>query len=481
MHQLRQPVGCSSYLGAAGTRRSRRDARSTGTRRGILMPAWLLCLSLGLLLFAWLMDRAWLQIARWELQTAGEATALAAAHALAHDGWLTSHPDTEALEQQAMLLAMQMAGRHQAAQRPVSFDIHRDLVFNPPLTLLTNPLQKPWSQGVHVSIQLAHTQERGQPIPLWLSQLTGAAWGDVVIETQATLDPHVVGVRPSPGTQIPLLPLAILRQSLDPRRLDTWHQAIILEKGLDRWSWDVKQRQVLAQPDGIRELVLKTEPAPRGGTSPIKAVSLSSASSGATLPAEGEAVASHSPAQNVRVLQMNTLIDSPERERWFRWGCTAEDLGPWGGAFRWWRIETQAEPPLIEEIYYPFDTHERLTSQEVAALQSLVGQVRLWWCYDEDPQQLGQVARTPLSREASDARQVRCHGMVSARIMSVTTQADGTTLIVVQPALYASRCFLTDQHVPAQGLLYRLSLTRRDVSEPLSESELQGVPPGFAQ
>lgn len=395
----------------------RPPVRSRLGRRGVTTLLVVAALVAALLAGALILDYLWLSSAAVELTTAAEASALAAAQALASEDRLRPQADPQELVQRALSAAVLVAAQNRVAGEPVALDPASDIRLGRYVTTSEQSQQflETDHAPTHVQVLAQRTRERGHPLGLFLSRWTGVPSGDVAVQVEAGCDHRVVGLRPFAGAPVPALPLAIWREDPTGQRQDTWRAAIEERRGRDEFAFDPDTRQVLQQPDGLTELTLRSRP--RSGTN--------------------ERV-------NLLVVDVGSEFDDERLTRQFATGWLPDDLAPWGGTLRLGPATAENSTP---EYTLPASPDLRSTDREL--LERQLGVPRIAWLYST--WQPGR--RSALGR-------ANCVSWVALRVMAVRDLPDGSAELVVQPAVLTTRTALTDPAAPEHAYLCRLTLTR---------------------
>ena len=271
-------------------------------------PLVAVALLLAMLGLALILDRLWLEAARLELTTAAEAAALAAARELASDARLQPHVDPRSLEDLAVQAAMMTAVQNRAAGQPVMVE-ESDIAFFPRPSDHSNLEYIDASESSEVPnrvVVTAHrTRFRGNPVALFVSELTRQPSGDAIGTASARLDSRVAGVRPFSGATVPAIPLAIWQRDPSGERTDTWYAAIEERRGRDDFGFDPETNEIVQEPDGIPELTLRSQ-ALRGTID----------------------------VANLQLIDVGNQFQDDVLERQWSTGWTTVDLATWGGELR---------------------------------------------------------------------------------------------------------------------------------------------------
>lgn len=389
-------------------------------RRGSIMPAMVIAILVTGSCLALVLDTLWLRMARAELQNTADAAALAAARELACDELLTNSPNTTALADRVRQSAANVAGHNTAAGR---------IVYVNPLEgtdVAIGHVVLPENSGSPVFLEtdlaprsvvvLAHCDRRsGNPVGLFFSNLTGQSTADLQARAEASVNNRLLGVRPLDKATVPALPLGILELHTDPRRTDTWMVQIEGRLGPDSYRFNSNTNEVEAGSDGLPEIELHS-----------------------TLRGNEE---EEEKRGNVQLIDLGTELKAAEVVRQIETGWRWQDLQRFGSEFR-----TDQGPVNLNSL-------ERIEGAPVAALEKLVGQVRIVTLYHATGPGL-QGGRTNASVQR----------LVAVRIMSVREQ-DSSLKMVVQPAVIATRTALVLESLAGDSsplenpYIYRLSLT----------------------
>jgi hypothetical protein len=385
----------------------------SSSRRGFTTPLVAGTLLVAMMGLALVLDRLWLESARVELTTTAEAAALAAAGQLATDERLTGwRPSREALEPAAQA-AVDIALQNRVAGQPVVLDPETDIRFGNRVRneeTGETPFLESTNSPTQVLITAHRTRFRGNPVALFLEDLTRQPTGDVIVEAGAGLNNHIVGVRPFAGAPVPALPLAIWQRDPTSKRTDTWDYCIEQRRGRDEFAWDERSHTVVRGADDIPELTLKTI---RRGIRSLDG--------------------------NAFVLDIGTGFLSDPLARQFEHGWNETDLEDFGGELRL-PLTTRGLPQLSGDDRNGLD--EQTGVPRIVALYS--------------------TARYTGRGPDCD---VRCERLVAIRILQVTDQPDGSCHIVVQPTVLTTRTALTEadddqSEVAENPYIYRLQLTQ---------------------
>ena len=283
-----------------------RHRRSATHRAGLTTPVVALALLLAMAGLALILDRIWLETAQLELNTAAEATALAAARQLAQDDRLIPNtPEQQRLDAAQTAAELTAAMNLVAGQTPSFNPARNDILFgsysqpqgDSPILLQTDV-----TDPQTVRITLHRSRSRSNPVALFIGQLTGVPFGDVNRQADATVNNHVEGLRPVVGATVPALPLAIWKVDPTGSRSDTWDLQIEQRQGSDNFCLDADTQLPIDGSDGIPEITLRSL-------------------------ASGQPPASC----NLQVVDLGSGFDDSILEGQFRSGWSDDDLASVGG------------------------------------------------------------------------------------------------------------------------------------------------------
>ncbi len=395
--------------------RRRHSLHPNDRRRGLTTPMVAVALLVAMLGIALIIDRLWLSSAKLELTAAAEAAAFAAGRELASDARLISPQAAAALLDQARYAAEDIAAQNLVAGGPIHLDVHGgDLRF-----VKQQPSHDPGQateivetdrDPTEVWIHAQRTRYRGNPVALFMRELTRRPFGDVVADVSVRLNNHIVGIRPFADVAAPVLPLAIWQ--LDPagKRKDTWQTAIEDRQGTDQYGYDNQRHVVIMQPDGIPELALIT--AKRGG------------------PATDA---------NLQLLDLGTNLDPALVEQQMLLGLTREQLETHGGELR------------LSGGSTAFPSVPQLDGRERTALEEHLGAQRVVLLYSQ---------ATPVGKNGY--QQAACVEFVAIRLLTVNDLPDGRCQLIVQPTVMTSRMAIAETNPSSldegNRYLYRLEL-----------------------
>jgi hypothetical protein len=365
---------------------------------------------------ALVLDKLWLDAARAELQTAGEAAALAAATRLADDERLMDSVDPSRLSQGALLAAQKAAESNTVAGSPLQLtgpieDYVRcgELMVDPATGAQT--FRQTDVLPTSVQVQVFKLRTLGNPVARLFGGWVGESGGDAIALAEASLDDHVVGLRPFEGGNVPALPMALLANDPSGERDDTWAVQIEQRQGADSYSFNAGTRAVELGPDGLPEMVLHVR---QPGESADKA--------------------------NVQLIDLGTRFVDDDILRQVRDGWRIGDLADFGG-----------ELPTTN-VGVILDSSVVVPDASIVALAGLIGQKRIIGLYENS--------------NVTDAGRGRLNlvSIVAVRVLSV--DATGSQ-IIVQPTVLATRTAVIDgpfgaasPTAPVNPYIFKIALTR---------------------
>jgi hypothetical protein len=408
-------------------------------RHGVMTPLVACALLVVMGAVALVLDRLWLDAARVELTTAAESAALAAAGVLVTDDLLRPEAGDAARIEHARNVAVAVAAQNRVAGKPVELNAgaNGDVRFGRwvrragkgTLGAMPTALRgharflETETDPTSVQVRALRTRRRNNPIALFFAGLTGQPAGDLAVGVEASLDNHVIGVRPLPGVPVPALPLAILQSDPAGRRSDTWRKQIEERGGQDRFGYDPQTGDVLAEPDGIPEIVLVLQ------SSDLK----------------------FEKTGNAHLLHIGDEREQDRLLEQIRRGWTADDLHDFGGEL------LLNGPPVELQSSVEFNSGVRWSLAEIA------GQCRICLLSIESPGATSATSRPPSGGETQHA--VKCVGLVAGRVMQVDATDSNGCRIVFQPGTRTTRTAVLANETRsgkrlANPYIYKLQLTR---------------------
>lgn len=384
-------------------------------RRGMTTPMVAVALLVAMMGIALIVDRLWLATAQWELTAAAEAAALAAAREMVVDARLLGPSSAPVLMERAKQAATEIAAQNLVAGQPA----HIDAAAGDVRFVKTEPSKIPgqsteWVETerdpTQVLIHAQRTRFRGNPVALFMRQLTRQPFGDVVANVAVRMNNDIVAIRPFDDVPAPLLPLAIWKDDPAKKRKDTWQAAIEENGGKDQYGYDDTRHLVTTGADGIPELTLTTAKL-KGPVSEA----------------------------NMQLLDLGTDLDAALVEQQILIGLSHADLENRNGELR---LDGGASISSIPQ----------LQSRERTALDEHLGSQRIAMLYAQ---------ATPVGKDGY--QQTECVDFVAIRILAVNDQADGRCQIIIQPTVMTTRMAVaentTADHRDGNQYLFRLELT----------------------
>ena len=368
---------------------------------------------------ALVVDRLWLDTAQAELSTAAEAAALAAAGRLADDAMLQGNSVSATTLVESRQAAQLAASANLVAGRPVVLDLapQTDVRFGQ-VIVHAETGRKRFIQSTHepktVVVTAHKNRQRNNPVALLMQQLVRRSAADVIARAEASLDNHIVGLRPVAGVPVPALPIAISRQTTTDGA-PGWQQQIEDGQGADRYSFHAASGQVVRGGDGIPEMVLSSR-----------------------------STASTDPPPNFVLLGFHRQFRFPAVNRQIREGLSAQDLSHDSGQLS------------LAHLHIDIPGCGTLNPSLTAAFESVIGQGRICLLYDRFSPQ-GQPDQGPL----------QITQLVAVRVMSATARTGHAIELVVQPTVLTTRTAVlldeepghTGHPVPQNRYIYKLRLT----------------------
>lgn len=358
-----------------------------------------------------ILNRYWLSTAQIELQGVVNATALATARELVSDDLLRSRDATPQKFAILRTSASQLATSEiVAGQRPFVSDFpNLDIQFGREVVhSLTGRTQFLRTNDSPTSVVVTGHCDRasGNPIPLFFSNLTGHATGDVRCEAVAAVSNDVAGLRPFKDANLPAWPITILESSSNPT-LPTWEREIVQRVGGDRFSWNPETRRVVTQPDGIDEITVTCN--------------------------------AKSHPSNVCLIDLSGHSSTQDIVKQLRAGWSRNDLERFGEELNFDRLPISA--PCVAE----------LSRAVYGEMLEQIGQARIIFLY--------RPIHAPRSARSQHVQLTRCVGV---RLMKIERLHDRMEA-VFQPAVIATRMAVVDSNrsnTETNPYIYRIELTR---------------------
>ena len=369
--------------------RSRITAASRG-RRGAIVPIVAVSLLVIMLAIGLVLDRSFLDIAQIELQRAAEAGALGGAHALATDDLLRTDVDPKQLAGKVRNAVKQIVAENRVGGEPVKIVTKQDVDLGRmtvndddgmPVFLSTD------KQPTTVRVTLNLTENRDNPVGMFMRELTSQPAADLAQQVAATADNRLQGLRPFAGANVPGIPLAILADDPTQKRADTWYHQIVRRMGTDKFGYDEKLHRITEKPDGIPEIILT-----------------------------GEDPQDKNVLPNVAMIDLGTGFRATGLVGQIQHGFNEASLKGIGGELR-----LPSQPVTLSATF-------RLTLSPLRALNALQGECRICLLYQESTKEGYSTPGT-----------VTCVGLVAGRVMQVIPSQNKASRIVFQPGVIVTR------------------------------------------
>ncbi|MCH9653164.1 MAG: hypothetical protein K0U86_05370 [Planctomycetes bacterium] len=361
-------------------------------RRGVITPLAAMVLLVVLAGIALVVNRLWLDAASLEVTTCIETAVLAAGQELAADDLLKEKPNYQTLMERAEKAANRAIILNTVAGHRIGIPLIKDenLFFGKSIPVADTGIKR-FLQTDHqpMSIQLkTHQISRlNNPVADFVSEFTSTNSGTTGAQIEATIDNHIIGVRPFANVSVPAFPLAILKNDPSGKHTETWELQIDQKKGKDEYRYNADTKTVTRGSDGIPEILLTGKPR-RGNISDA----------------------------NLQVLDFGSLHNSESVERQILSGLTKQDLKHYHGelSFNAGPIQVNCSPALEDN--------------EQDAFQKMTGQCRICFLYDKVE-----------SSSRSHTGLADCTNMVAGRIMSIKRLENQTCEIILQPGVMTTR------------------------------------------
>ncbi|WP_298864559.1 hypothetical protein [uncultured Gimesia sp.] len=372
--------------------RSHITVSQTVGRRGVITPLAAMVLLVVLAGISLVVNRLWLDAASLEVTTCIETAVLAAGQELAADDLLKEKPNYQTLMERAEKAANRAIILNTVAGHRIGIPLVKDenLFFGKSIPVADTGINK-FLQTDHqpMSIQLkTHQMSRlNNPVADFVSEFTSTNPGTTGAQIEATIDNHIIGVRPFANVSVPAFPLAILKNDPSGKHTETWELQIDQKKGKDEYRYNPDTKTVTRGSDGIPEILLTGKPR-RGNISDA----------------------------NLQLLDFGSLHNSESVERQILSGLTKQDLKHYHGEliFNTGPIQVNCSPELEDN--------------ELDAFQKMTGQCRICFLYDKVE-----------SSSRSHTGLADCTNMVAGRIMSIKRLENQTSEIILQPGVMTTR------------------------------------------
>lgn len=361
-------------------------------RRGTMALAAMMSLLVIIGGVAVALDRLWLDNAQTELEAAVEAAALRGGRFLASDDLLRLESDVEARLELARQEAGEIAGENLIAGQPVELNtspegdirfgrlVHRERTG---ADIFLETTDRPTS----VVVRGKHSQSRNNPVAMFLNSVSGSEGADVSALSEASIDNHVLSLRPLAGVPVPVLPIAILRDGGKDRSSESWNSQIEDRQGSDHYGYDERTGEITRGPDGIPEIRVRS--AVRRGNPEEANVHLFVVSGSATA---------------------NQLVSQVLH------GWNEQDMPEYLPELR------------LDQEPYEFKTVNGINGPIPGAFQQLLGECRILFLYDEFQ---------PTGR--SGAGRIQVTQAVAGRVLSIEEVGNDSSELIIQPGVITTR------------------------------------------
>ncbi|MCA9004780.1 MAG: hypothetical protein KDA70_05855 [Planctomycetaceae bacterium] len=361
-------------------------------RRGVITPLAAIVLLAVMTGIALIVNRLWLDAASLEVTTCVETAALAAGHHLVSDELLKEKPDYNLLMERAETSANQALKLNTVAGQQIGINLTKgdNLLFGKLVPVEESGLRK-FLQTDHepqsIQIKTLKSSRLANPVADFMSDLTHTDLGRAGAQIEATLDNHVVGVRPFENVPVPAYPLAILKNDPTGKQTETWELQINQKRGKDEYRFNPETKTVSRGSDGIPEIILTGKPR------------------------RGEITDA-----NMQLLDFGSDLKSEPIVRQILSGITRNDLKHFHGEL------LLNGTPLHVHCSPDFENAEQ------DAFKSMLGQCRICFLYDQ----------VTASSQKYDGT-ADCTNLVAGRIMSVKKVENQTIEIILQPGVLTTR------------------------------------------
>lgn len=361
-------------------------------RRGLITPLAAMVLLAVMAGIALIVNRLWLDAATLEVTTCVETAVLAAGQELASDELLKEQPDYDQLMTRAETAANRALVLNTVAGHRIGIQLTKgdNLLFGKIIPVAETG-ERRFLQTDHeplsVQIKTDHTNRLNNPVAELLSEVTRTNLGTPGTQIEASLDNHVVGIRPFENVAVPAFPLAILKNDPTGKHTQTWELQIVQKKGNDEYQFDPLTGKVTHGSDGIPEIKLTGKPR-RGEISDA----------------------------NMQILDFESQFNSEAVVRQILSGLSRQDLKQYHGEL------------LFEEQPVQLKCSPNIENDEQDAFKDMLGQCRICFLYDK-------VNATPKSYNGT----ADCPNIVAGRIMAVQRLENQACEIILQPGVITSR------------------------------------------
>ncbi len=185
-------------------------------RRGVITPLAAGVMLVALFGISLIVNRLWLDAASLEVTTCIETAVLAAGQELASDELLKEKPDYQLLMDRAVKQANSALILNTVAGQRMGVELIKgdNLFFGrsiPAADTGLNRFIQTENSPMSIQIKTHHANRIHNPVAEFMSELTDTKPGSTRAQIEASIDNHVIGIRPFENVSIPAFPLAILK------------------------------------------------------------------------------------------------------------------------------------------------------------------------------------------------------------------------------------------------------------------------------
>ncbi|WP_299461119.1 hypothetical protein [uncultured Gimesia sp.] len=364
-------------------------------RRGVITPLAAIVLLVVMTGIALIVNRLWLDAASLEVTTCVETAVLAAGHELTSDELLKEKPDYNLMMDRAEKAANNAITLNTVAGQHIGVPLTKgdNLLFGKSIPVADSGLKQFIQtdyEPTSIQIKTLRSSRISNPVADFVSDIIQTNPGTTGAQIEATIDNHIIGIRPFENVSVPAYPLAILKNDPTGKHTETWELQIDQKKGKDEYQFDPKTRTVTRGSDGIPEIKLTGKPR-RGDISDA----------------------------NMQILNFGSKHNSEVIVRQILSGLSRRDLKHYHGELLFDNGPIQIHcNPVIEDA-------------EQDAFQQMIGQCRICFLYDKVE-----------SASQSYNGTADCTNMVAGRIMSVKRLENQACEIILQPGVITSRAVI---------------------------------------
>ena len=230
----------------------RRSLALTPVRTGSVATSALLILPILILVLVGVVSLVMMRGSKTELQTSGDAAALAAGRTLADDAFLTGHPEAiRAVLERARTAAVEYASANPVHGETIELD--RNLKHEPDGDIVFGQLDQPINGNFH-RLDPDNPSDLRRVNAVRISARRGGNGDPLSVRATAFLDFAVVGLKPQFDKPLPVVPVALYscRSADGPSPERAWEQ----QPRTDVYRFDSDTKRWLPGEDGIPELTV---------------------------------------------------------------------------------------------------------------------------------------------------------------------------------------------------------------------------------